>query len=355
MNCEVLTLTQAKKDKIAPISIFFMLYISRIVVSLTNIQSVTTGKMSTDVLISVILSMGLTLLLSIPALYCYKNNKNPFKIKWVAYFYGLYFVFLAGINISRFAYFASTTLNPDVDAWIFCALIAACGFYGAFLGIEGIGRFSAFAFSLLILAVTVVVGFSLKSYEEINFYPVIVNDTSSILKNVLYMTSNSFEMIVLVCLFDKINGNAVKMYAWSVIGAFFTLFLLVLMVIGVMGDGAALQTFPLFALFQLAKSGIFERLDILHISFWIMGVFVKSVTLIYCTGLCFKKGKNKIKCAAAAIASLVVSVIFSGYVQLGEMPLAIYLVPFFIFCVLIPILTLVFKKRNLGDELIEKF
>lgn len=348
-------MTQAKKDKIAPISIFFMLYISRIVVSLTNIQSVTTGEMSTDVLISVLLSMGLTLLLSLPALYCYKNNKNPFKIKWVAYFYSVYFVFLAGINISRFAYFASTTLNPDINAWIFCVLIAFCGFYGAFLGIEGIGRFSAFAFSLLVLAVAVVIAFSIKNYEEINFYPVIVNDTSSILKNVLYMTSNSFEMIVLVCLYDKVNGNGIKTYVWSVIAAFFTLFLLVLMVIGVMGNASALQTFPLFSLFQLAKTGIFERLDILHISFWIMGVFVKSVILIYCTSLCFKKGKNNVKCAAGAFASMIVAIIFSGYIQLSDMPLSVYLVPFGFFCVLIPLLTLAFKKKNLGDELIEKF
>lgn len=355
MNCEVRTLIQAKKDKIAPISIFFMLYISRIVVSLTNIQSVTTGEMSVDVLISVLMSMGLTLLLSLPALYCYKNNKNPFKIKWIAYFYAAYFVFLTGVNISRFAYFASTTLNPNINAWMFCVLIAVCGFYGAFLGIEGIGRFSAFAFSLLILAVVVVIGFSLKNYEEINLYPVIVNDTPSILKNVLYMTSNSFEMIALVCLSDKINGNGIKTYVWSVIGAFFTLFLLVLMVIGVMGDAAALQTFPLFTLFQLAKTGMFERLDILHISFWIMGVFVKSVTLIYCTSLCVKKGKNNVKCAVAATASLVVAVVFSGYIQMSNMPLVVYLVPFSVFCVLIPLLTLIFKKRNLGDELIEKF
>lgn len=346
---------QAKKDKIAPISIFFMLYISRIVVSLTNIQSVTTGNMSTDILLSVLMSMGLTLILSLPALYCYKKNKNPFEIKWVGYFYGLYFIFLAGVNISRFAYFASTTLNPDINAWMFCILIAVCGFYGAFLGIEGIGRFSAFAFSLLVIAVALVISFNLKNYEEINLYPVIMNSSQSIFKNVAFMTSNSFEVIILLCLGNKINGSAVKPYVWSVIASFFTLFLLLLMVMGVMGNSASLQTFPLFSLFQLAKTGIFERLDILHISFWILGIFVKSVILIYCSSLCIKPFKNKVKCAVSALLSMTVAIIFSGFIQLNDMPLTSILIPYVIFCILIPVLTLIFKKRNLGDELIEKF
>lgn len=346
---------QAKKDKIAPVSIFFMLYISRIVVSLTNIQSVTTGIMSTDVLLSVLMSMAFTLILSLPALYCYKKNKNPFSIKWVSFFYGIYFVFLAGVNISRFAYFASTTLNPDINAWMFCVLIALCGFYGAFLGIEGIGRFSAFAFFLLVLAVMAVVLFSIKGYDEINLYPVIRNSTNSILKNTLYMTSNSFEMIVLLCLKNKINTAAVKPYIFSVIASFFTLFVLLLMVNGVMGDGASLQTFPLFSLFQLAKTGIFERLDILHISFWILGIFVKSVILIYCSSLCVKPFKNKSKCLVSAVLSMITAIVFSNLVRLNDLSLAVTFVPFGIFCVVIPVLTLAFKKRNYGDELIEKF
>lgn len=348
-------MVQAKKDKIAPISIFFMLYISRIVVSLTNIQSVTTGIMSTDLLLSVLMSMGFTLILSLPALYCYKKNKNPFSIKWVAYFYALYFIFLAGVNISRFAYFASTTLNPDINAWMFCILIAFCAFYGAFLGIEGIGRFSAFAFFLLLLAVLTVVLFNLKNYDEINLYPVMKNSSYSMFKNVLYMTSNSFEVIVLLCLKNKVNGSAVKAYVFSVLGAFLSLFVLLLMVIGVMGDGASLQTFPFFALFQLAKNGIFERLDILYISFWILGIFVKSVILVYCASLCVKPFKNKTKCAVCAILSMAVAITFSVIVKLNDMPLFALLVPFLIFCVVIPLLTLAFKKRNLGDELIEKF
>lgn len=61
-------------------------------------------------------------------------------------FYSVYFSFLAAVYISRFAYFASTTLNPDAQSWIFVSLVAACALYGALMGIEGLSRFAGFAF-----------------------------------------------------------------------------------------------------------------------------------------------------------------------------------------------------------------
>lgn len=79
-------LINSKRNKIAPISVFFLLFISRLVNALTNIQSVTVGLMHTDTVISIIVSMGLTLLVSLPAVYCVKRHKNLFEIKWVGFF-----------------------------------------------------------------------------------------------------------------------------------------------------------------------------------------------------------------------------------------------------------------------------
>ena len=174
---------QAKRDKIAPISVFFLLFISRIVVSLTNVQSVTTGLMKTDILISIIASMAIVLVLSIPVIFCIKNHKNPLDVKWVGGFYSLYYIFLAGVNISRFSYFASTTLNPDSQAWVFSIIVAVCAFYGAYLGIEGLARFSAFAFVLLISAIIVALVFNVQDFELINLFPIVTNSRESIIKN----------------------------------------------------------------------------------------------------------------------------------------------------------------------------
>lgn len=348
-------MTQAKRDKIAPISIFFMLFISRIVVSLTNVQSVTTGMMRTDILLSVLASMGFTLIFSLPAIYCYKKHKSPFDIKWVGLLYSLYFAYLAGVNISRFSYFASTTLNPDSPAWVFSAVIAVCAVYGAYLGIEGLSRYSSFAFLLLVGSVLVALFCNAKNYHEINLYPVLANNSEDLMKNTVFMTSSSTEMIVFLCLSKKVNGKPVKPFIWSVIAVFFTIFVILLFVIAIMGDAAALHAFPLYTLFQLAKVGLFERLDVLYISFWIFGIFIKAVLLIYCAGIAFKPMKKSVKNVIASVIALAVAICFTEFISVSSISPFMYAVPFSVFCVVIPILTLILKKRNFGDELIEKF
>ena len=299
--------------------------------------------------------MGATLLLSLPAIYCYKKHKNPFDIKWVGFFYSLYFIFIAGINISRFSYFASTTLNPNSQAWMFSIIVAACAFYGAYLGIEGLSRFSAFGFSLLVASILAALILNLQNYQEINLYPVIRNSNDEMINNILTMTGNSTELALFLCLSKKVNGRAVKPYVWSLIASFFSLFVLVLFVNAVMGDAASLQVFPIYTLFQYAKIGLFERIDVLYISFWIFGIFTKSVLLIYCSGIAFRPMKKSTKCVISASLAFIVSLIFTELVQVNTLPQIVNFAPFAVFGVIIPLLALIFKKRNYGDELVEKF
>lgn len=345
----------SQRNKIAPISIFFMLYISRVVVTLTNMQSVASGLINTDMLISIVLALGLNLFLCLPAIWCYKNNKNPFEVKGVNLFYALYFIYLAGVNISRFSYFASSVLNPESSAWVFSLIIAVCAGCASRFGIEGLSRFSAFAFILIVLTVVVGTVFNLKNYNEINLYPVITNSTGSILENVLFITSSSVEVVVLLCLGKKVNGSAVKPFVFSVIASFLTTFILILFINATMGDAANLQSFPVYTMFQLAKIGLYERLDVLQISFWIFGIFIKSVLLIYCSSISIKSYKNSTKCIISSALALAVAFAFTEFTEIGTNSPVIYVAPYFVACVLIPLLTLIFKKKDSGDELIEKF
>lgn len=345
----------SQRNKIAPISIFFMLYISRVVVTLTNMQSVSSGMINTDMLISIVLALGLNLLLCLPAIWCYKNNKSPFEVKGVNLFYALYFIYLAGVNISRFSYFASTVLNPEASAWVFSLIIAVCAGYASRFGIEGLSRFSAFGFILIVLTVVAGTMFNFKNYDEINLYPVIRNSTREIAENVFYITSSSVEVIVLLCLGKRVNGSAVKPFVFSVIASFLTTFILILFINATMGDAANLQAFPVYTMFQLAKIGLFERLDVLQISFWIFGIFIKSVLLIYCSSVSIKSYKNSTKCIIASVLSLAVAFVLTEFTDTSTITPTVYVAPYFVACVLIPLLTLIFKKKNSGDELIEKF
>lgn len=346
---------KAQKNKIAPISIFFLFYISRIVVTLTCVQSVTSNMLKPDVLISIVFSLGISLIALLPILYCYKMHKNPVDVKVVGLLYALYFIFMAGIDISRFAYFASTTLNPDAKAALFIVIIGVCMMYAALLGIEGLARFSAFGFVLMLIAVASVFICNVKNYSEINLYPVISNQTDTILYNSLTMAARNTEIILFLPLIKRVNGDAVKPFVGAVCASILTVFLLMLFIFGVMGASAALHSFPLYTLFQLAKLGSFERIDVLHISFWIFGIFIKTSLFIYCASICIKPFTQKTKCIASAVLSVAAAFAVSLTTVVGDVKPVVHTILFAVFAVGIPVLTLIFKKRNRGDELIEKF
>lgn len=106
----------AQRNKISPVGLFFILFISRTVVCLSDIRSISFGSISSDILISFVLFLGLTLVFSLPVIYCIKKCKNPFDIKWLSYLYFLYFILTVGIHLSRFSYFASTIINPETQS-----------------------------------------------------------------------------------------------------------------------------------------------------------------------------------------------------------------------------------------------
>ena len=113
----------AKRNKIPPLSLFYILFICRIVVCLTSVHSISTTEINSQALISFVIAMVMTVVFSLPAVFCYKMNKNPIDIKWVSKLYYVYFILVVAVSVSRFSYFASTTLNPETQGWLFALII----------------------------------------------------------------------------------------------------------------------------------------------------------------------------------------------------------------------------------------
>ena len=181
----------AKRNKISPLSLFYILFICRIVVSLTSVHSVSTTEINSQALISFVIAMVMTVVFSLPAVFCYKMNKNPIDIKWVSKLYYVYFIFIAAVSVSRFSYFASTTLNPETQGWLFALIVCVCAFYGTTLGVEALSRFSALVFVLLCLAILCVLLCNYDTFNDINFYPIITNEGKGILKSAFVFSSNT--------------------------------------------------------------------------------------------------------------------------------------------------------------------
>lgn len=344
-----------QRGKISPTGLMYLLFISRIAVSLTNVQSITMGKISSDILISLVLSLAITLFLSLPAIFCITKGKSPFDVRWLGYLYFLYFVFISAVNISRFSYFASTTLNPDSQSWIIIFIICVCICYCVNLGIEAISRFAGFGFIVMLLGALAVILSNIEEYNEINLYPIVTDSRVDILKNAFILSSNTTEIIVLLCLKNRVNGVPVKAYVNAILLYFVTIFLLILFMLAVMGESTQFKSFPFYTFFQISKIGTYERLDVIHISFWIMGIFIKSVLTVYCASISVKSMKSTTKSIIASVITFVLALVFAQTGMSGNMKPLMIALPFAVFCVIIPLLTLIFKKRSTADALIERF
>lgn len=338
--------TKAKRSKIAPYQLFFIIFVSRIVVTLTYIQTVSVGKLGTDFLFSVGVSYLVVMLASLPIVICVKRGINPFKNTIISMLYSLYFIWISGVNISRFSYFASSRLNTDSTMIFFAVIIALAVCYCAYLGIEGISRFGAFCGLILIFTVLVVAIFNVHNLKMLNYYPIYTNSTLDVIQNGFVMASNSAEPVVLFALSSKVNGNKIKPYFIGVSLAYLVVFILIFYVIGVMGAGASLQSYPVFTLFQLASFGSMSRLDMLHISFWVLALLLKCSVLCYCATISVKRLNHGIKSIIVSALTGVVGILVTELLSMNSSGITKYisLGIFALFTVIIPLLNILLSR-----------
>lgn len=338
----------AKQGKISPKQLFFMLFVSRLVVSLTYIQAVTVGRFDSDVPISFALSLPLTCLMSIPAVMCVKRKKSPLSNSVISTLYLLFFLFFSSLTVGKFAYFATTKMNPESPMVMFIALafVAAC--YGAYLGLEPLGRFASFCGVLLTVVIAVVLIFNVKNFECVNLFPVLQDGAKHIVMNTFLFTCNSIEPVLLLSLYDKINGDCVKPYFSGVACAYLGVFLLLIFCCGVLGNSADLQSFPIFTLFQTASINDMSRLDILHTSFWIFAVFLKTAVLLFCASSLLKKYTHKNKALVFGITAFLGAVIMNEVfgMKMAEVSKTVTVVMFALLAFVIPIFTLIFNRSD---------
>lgn len=341
-------INNAKRGKISPNQLFFIFFVSRLVVSLTYIQAVTVGKFDSDVPIAFALSLLLTFVLSIPAVLCVKRKKLPLSNPVIGVLYLAFFLFFSSLTVSRFSYFATTKMNPESPMIIFAVLafIAVC--YGVYLGLEPLGRFASFCGALLVATIVFVLLFNIKNFSSVNFYPMFQNGFEHIAMNTVLFTCNSIEPVLLLSLSDKTNGDSVKPYFFGISCAYLGVFLLLVFCCGVLGDSADLQSFPIFTLFQTASINDMSRLDIFHTSFWIFAVFLKTAVLLYCASTLFQKGSHKSKVLILSAVAFLCTAFMNEILgtKMAEISKIVTVVMFVLFSFVFPCFALIFGRSD---------
>lgn len=336
-----------KKGKIAPVNLFFLLFVSRAIIGFTVSSAALKSRYSLDLAYSTLIALFLTALVSLPAVLCAVSGKSVMNNRVLKVFYGLYFIFSGAVNISKFAVFSSTELNQNAKIAVLAGFMILACTYAASLGIEAISRFGSMVFVITLIGFAGLIAEGAGDFSYLNLFPVTQNSGESILRNIIFSVCSTNEIVLFIALAPKINGKTTRPFYFSMAASYIVVMLLIAFTVGVLGDTASLSAYPLFEMSQLSKLGSGERLESIFTALWIFAVFLKVTLFLYCAGESFSCRKKWVKFTACGLAMFAVSAVFLyGSALAGNQEIILY--PLFAaFAFILPLLYLIFgRKRN---------
>ncbi len=350
------------KEKITAIQLFSILFISRILISLTYAPALSSGSFSTDLFFTVPLSFLIMTIMFIPMYILLKKHNSqsvldcaedisPVFLKIVAILFLLFFVYNGASAISRFTIFATSSLQPRMPAVTLAVSIVLVSCYIAWLGIEPLGRFSAIMVPIMCIGVLIISIGVLPRISALNFEPVLYRGPKDFWSNVLSTISQTVEIAALAILAPMTTGKIRKGFFLWLVGLIIFMMAIVFSVVGVLGNFSDSQLFPVYITTVLSEFSVIKRLDALQTAIWLSGVIIKVSYLCILSDTCFsklsqnKKGRSlffPLSGMIILILSLLFSKDFQIYTQVSSAFVGIIFNTLLI--LIIPIIILICKK-----------
>lgn len=237
---------------------------------------------------------------------------SPVFGKTVALFYAAFFIWFAGISISRFELFISTVMFPNSELYLMTVILLAAAFYAALKGIEALGRASVLLAALLGICIVFIISTVIDDFEYTNLKPIFSEGITPIVKFTFYVSTRAVEFVTLYINAPKINGKLIKVcIPWILTVTTVTTTVLVILT-GVTGEYGDNQLFPLYTLTVIAKFGIFERLDDVLTGMWVLCSFIQLSFLLQTCFYSLEQGFTRTKKIPVYIGSL--TGIFTVYI-----------------------------------------
>lgn len=286
--------------RVSVCQLFIMLYISRMVINVTySSYNANTSTLRYGMLSSVV-ALVITLVMSVPVFLMYKTSNgrtvtdNSYLLfkKWgsiVAIIYGLYFLWVLINTLTQFNIMVTNVLNPTASVFILSLAVVIASMYGAYKGIEALGRASTILFFFIIIALIILLCTLFPQTDYRNIEPVTLQDTGSVTAIALSMISKNSCIPALAILLPFAKGDCKKGIVWWATAVYLSTALLIMIIIAVLGDYIETQIFPVYSITALASLGVTERLDGLFLGVWTAGIFVKISLFMYLLSACVKR------------------------------------------------------------------
>ena len=286
-----------KRPSITVSQLFSVLFISRMVVSMTYGNILIGESELWDHLISAVISMFLTWIILFPTykLFAMDKKMNIFdnmrdiwgKFGFVVIgIYVLYFLAVGLHTVSVFEKFILNAINPPISIPFLTVLLLFSACYGAYKGLEAICRTSGIIFLFTVLAMIFFLISLISSIEPINYKPLMFEGWESVYEGIELLISQSSCIVAMGVLLPLARGNhKTGILIWNV-GVYLVFGALIFLVVGTMGDFVSTQLFPVYTAAGIGKFGSFKHLDSLYLGVWISGIFMKLSLFLLLAGGC---------------------------------------------------------------------
>jgi len=290
--------------RVSVCQLFVMLYISRMVVNVTySTHTADTNNLRYGVIASIVaLAATFIMILPVYAMFTTSNGRtvtdNGYLVfkkfgAVVAVIYGLYFLWILINTLSQFNIMVTKVLNPSASVLVLSLAVVAASMYGAYKGIEALGRASTVIFAFVLIALIILLCTLLPKADVLNLEPITPKDTPDILNTVLNMIAKNSCIPAMAVLLPFARGNTKNGVKKGIVSWTFAVYLstaiLITIITAVLGDYLKTQVFPVYTVTAIASLGVTERLDGLFLGVWTAGMFVKISLFIYLLSACVKR------------------------------------------------------------------
>ena len=351
------------KGKISAFQFFVMLFLSRTLTTVTYLSSYTEDIRLSDMLVQPIFRIAMGIIIMLPLYFFYKKHKgkNILQVaneksesfgKFLSLIFVMYFFYFTVTTIARLDLFAGTIVFPetDVEYMLIFAVILCC--YGAYLGLEALGRSSVISALLVIPALVFIMLTLVKKVDLLNLTPIFYNGVTPVIKTAVDSVGQTVEYGIIALMLPRVNGKYRKGYYIWLFSQVLLMAVMFFFACTVMGNYASTQLFPFHTMASLAEFSMFKRLDAIFTGVWIMCAFVKAGLLIYLQleilTTYFGKFKSSQYLFAIGLVTIISNLFISQQVErFMVIDNSIIKVIFTGFVVaIIPLLMLVFKRKE---------
>lgn len=357
------------KGKISTFQFFVMLFLSRTLTTVTYLSSYTESIRLSDMLVQPIFRIVIGTAIMLPVYFLYRKNKDKNLLemandkseafgKVLSAVFVIYFFYFTVVTIARLDLFAGTIVFPetDVEYMLIFAVILCC--YGAYLGLEPLGRCSVISAVFVVPALIFIMLTLVGKVDLLNMTPIFYNGVTPVVKVSVDSVGQTVEYGIIALMMPRVTGKYRK-------GYYIWLFLQVLLMAvmfffagTVMGNFATTQLFPFHTMASLAEFSMFTRLDAIFTGVWIMCAFIKAGLLIYLQSEIlttyfgrFKRVHYLIAIGLLTItANLIISQQVRSFMVIDNSLIKIIITG--ISVILVPLLVLILRRK--GNEKCEK-